>query len=586
MQEIQDLQLAGQTLCSAGVSYFHVYPNGDVYRCLADFNARRPPMFNVKADGWRGSAAPTICDHERCYNACDLDWTTKWQLDDEGRLERTLEGQRRASGGAAVRLLSNQRLDAPQRRMAYFIWSPTLACNYTCAYCGCAAGEKQIRNDFPSSAPELSVDDWVDVWSDILDRFDYGILSVTGGEPLLSDATIPVLGIAGRKFACYVTSNVSRNVMEFSRSVPPGSRADVAGFGDVPVGLSGVNCSLHPTSRGFNWELFKGSVLLLRNAGFPVSVNYVGYPLQLYLAPEYKAWCEQQAIEFTLSSWQGVDNDGTISRYSPSERAFFEEMAPPHRKKANELVFVDLRYEVTLDTPTTRVLMSDVATVTGRIRNVSPTDWHVGSGPDRWSVAGYITRIGRRKQWLRQFRTTPADCIVEQGAALEFSVPIDTRGLPAGIYEVWIDLLMPPRNWMALHGATPAAALLRVEAFSHEIAVDVDAVTLSPDTATVVSGTVRNTCGKPWPGGTGGGDLRLGARLLRRDGEGGPIREFRAPLAALPTTPEEPVSFNLVLDPLELDAADYELSLDVVKENQFWLSEKGATPTVIPVVLP
>ena len=29
--------------------------------------------------------------------------------------------------------------------MAYFIWSPTLACNYTCAYCGCAAGEKQIK---------------------------------------------------------------------------------------------------------------------------------------------------------------------------------------------------------------------------------------------------------------------------------------------------------------------------------------------------------------------------------------------------------------------------------------------------------
>ena len=65
------------------------------------------------------------------------------------------------------------------------------------------------------------------------------------------------------------------------------------GFGHVPVGLAGINCSLHPTSKGFNWELFKGSVLLLQHAGFHVSVNYVGYPLQLYLAPEYKAWCEQ-----------------------------------------------------------------------------------------------------------------------------------------------------------------------------------------------------------------------------------------------------------------------------------------------------
>ena len=138
----------------------------------------------------------------------------------------------------------------------------------------------------------------------------------------------------------------------------------VAGFGEVPIGLAGINCSLHPTSKGFNWELFKGSILLLRNAGFHVSVNYVGYPLQLYLAPEYKAWCEQNQIEFTLSSWQGVDNDGTISRYSLPERTFFEEIAPSHRKKANELVFMDCRYDVTLDNPITRVLMTDILTLT------------------------------------------------------------------------------------------------------------------------------------------------------------------------------------------------------------------------------
>ena len=179
------------------------------------------------------------------------------------------------------------------------------------------------------------------------------------------------------------------------------------GFGQVPIGLSGINCSLHPTSKGFNWELFKGSLLLLRNAGFHVSVNYVGYPLQLYLAPEYKAWCEQNELEFTLSSWQGVDNDGTVARYSPAERTFFEAVAPSHRKKANELVFMDCRYDVVLDTPVTRVLMADVLTLTGRIRNLSPAVWPVGSGPGRWSVAGYLTRLGRRKLWVRELRTSP-----------------------------------------------------------------------------------------------------------------------------------------------------------------------------------
>jgi hypothetical protein len=580
------LEFAGNMLCSAGVSYFHVYPNGDVYRCLADYNARRPPMFNLKRDGWKGAVDPTVCDHERCYNACDLDWTTKWQVDGQGRLEKTFEGQRKDIEKEVSLFLYSQRLESPQRRMAYFIWSPTLACNYTCAYCGCAAGEKQIRNDFLSSVAELTVDEWIDIWSDILDRFEYGILSVTGGEPLLSEATIPVLSMVTQKFACYITSNISRNIMEFARGrIRPGGPCEVEGFGRVPIGLSGINCSLHPTSKGFNWELFKGSVLLLGNAGFHVSVNYVGYPLQLYLAPEYKAWCEQNKVEFTLSSWQGVDNDGTIARYSLPERTFFEELAPSHRKKANELVFTDCSYDLMLDNPITRVLMADVLMLTGRIRNLSPTVWQVGSGPGQWSVAGYLTRIGRHKQWVRELRTSPPDCRVPQNGELEFTLPIDTRGLPAGTYEVWIDMLMDRRNWMALHGAVPVAATLRIETFSHEIAVDADAVTLSPGGTAVLSGTLRNTCGRPWPDSAGGEPLRLGARLFRRSVKGEVVREFRAFLDGLPETAEDAVAFRLVLDPGELQRGDYELSIDVVKDDQFWLAEKGATARVIPVLI-
>lgn len=582
------LELAGNILCSAGVSYFHVYPNGDVYRCLADFNARRAPMFNLKRDGWMGAVDPTVCDHERCYNACDLDWTTKWQVDAQGRVEQTFEGQRKdVEQNAVSRFLWSQRLEAPERRMAYFIWSPTLACNYTCAYCGCAAGEKQIRNDFPSTHPELTVDEWTDIWSDILDRFEYGILSVTGGEPLLSEATIPVLGMVSQKFACYMTSNISRNVMEVTRGRirPGGAPRLLEGFGEAPVGLAGINCSLHPTSKGFSWELFKGSILLLRNAGFHVSVNYVGYPLQLYLAPEYKAWCEQNQIDFTLSSWQGVDNEGNISRYASAERVFFEQLAPPHRKKANELVFMDCRYDVTLDNPVARVHVADVLTLTGRFRNLSDTDWQIGSGPGRWSVAAYLTRIGRRKVWLREFRTTPSDAQVPHGGELEFALPIDTRGLAAGVYEVWIDLLMDRGNWMALHGAVPVTATLRIEPFSHEIAVDADAVKLSPGATAVVSGTLRNPRGKPWPSGSGGSPLQLGARLFRPSVRDQAVREFRALLDRLPETAHDTVPFRLVLDPGELERGDYELVIDIVKENQFWLAEKGATPEVIPVVI-
>ena len=56
------------------------------------------------------------------------------------------------------------------------------------------------------------------------------------------------------------------------------------------------------------------------------------------------------------------------------------------------------------------------------------------------------------------------------------------------------------------------------------------------------------------------------------------MREFRALLEGLPETAEDAVPFRLVLDPGELQRGDYELSIDVVKEDQFWLADKGATP--------
>ena len=581
------LEFAGNMLCSAGVSYFHVYPNGDVYRCLADYNARRPPMFNLKRDGWKGAVDPTSVRSrallQRLRPGLDDQVAGRWSGPAGEDVRGPAQGHR-AERGVALPVVAAPRGARAPHGVLHLVTDTGVQLHLRLLrLCGRREADQER---FPSSYPELTVDEWTDIWSDILERFEYGILSITGGEPLLSEATIPVLSLVTQKFACYITSNISRNIMEFTRGhIRPGSSPNVVeGFGQVPIGLSGINCSLHPTSKGFNWELFKGSVLLLRNAGFHVSVNYVGYPLQLYLAPEYKAWCEQNKVDFTLSSWQGEDNEGNISRYSVPERTFFEEIAPSHRKKGNELVFMDCRYEVVLDNPATRVEMADVLTLTGRIRNVSHTAWQVGSGTGQWSVAGYLTRIGRRKPWLRELRTSPPDCRVPPNGELEFVLPIDTRGLPAGVYEVWIDMLMEGGTWMAFHGAVPASRTFRVEGFSYAIAVDADAVTLSPGGTAVLSGTLRNTCGKPWPNGAGGEPLRLGARLFRQSSEEA-LREFRAFLERLPETAEDAVAFRLVLDPGELERGAYELSIDVVKEQQFWLAEKGATPRVIPVVI-
>ena len=63
------------------------------------------------------------------------------------------------------------------------------------------------------------------------------------------------------------------------------------------------------------------------------------------------------------------------------------------------------------------------------------------------------------------------------------------------------------------------------------------------------------------------------------------VCEFRAPLAGLRQTPDEAIEYHLVLDSGELQRGDYDLSIDVVKEHEFWLAEKGTTPRVIPLVI-
>ena len=111
-------------------------------------------------------------------------------------------------------------------------------------------------------------------------------------------------------------------------------------------------------------------------------------------------------------------------------------------------------------------------------------------------------------------------------------------------------------------------------------------MTLSPGGTAVLSGTLRNTLRQAVARGRGRRAAADSAPACSgRPSKGEAVREFRAPLERLPETAEDEVAFRLVLDPGELERGDYELSIDVVKEDQFWLAEKGATPRIIPVVI-
>ena len=332
-------------LCSAGLSHLLLYPNGDVYRCMADYNARRTPLFNA-TQGWKTPDTAVECPHERCYAACDLDWAKKWVFEEGNPVPEIIQPQSHTVNHTDGHPWAEQTLDRPLTNMAHIVWAPSLLCNYDCLYCGCAVGAHNIHKEFLSASPELSVGEWTQVWREILGKYDFGIVSVTGGEPLFSRATLPVLKLISEQFSVSITTNLSTNVFGLIRDLPQtrGGR----------TGLKLIVASLHVTAKGFDRDVFLARVLYLKNNGIATTINFVGHPLQLFLADEYQQWCKNHDVPFVLSPWHGRDNEGYEAVYTEAERRYLDTIAPVNRKSQTLIDFRSYRYLLKMETSRVR----------------------------------------------------------------------------------------------------------------------------------------------------------------------------------------------------------------------------------------
>ena len=71
-----------------------------------------------------------------------------------------------------------------------------------------------------------------------------------------------------------------------------------------------IVASLHVTAKGFDRDAFLARVLYLKNNGIATTINFVGHPLQLFLADEFQQWCKNPRRALMLSPWHGRDNEG------------------------------------------------------------------------------------------------------------------------------------------------------------------------------------------------------------------------------------------------------------------------------------
>jgi hypothetical protein len=567
------------------MSHFLLYPNGDVYRCMSDYNTRQERMFNVKADGWAAHARPQICLHEKCECGCDVDWATKWIRDEKDALIHTIKAQGVYHGHKNDSWWADQTFEKPLAKIAHFIWAPTLICNYNCVYCGCAAGVKNIKREFPSAWPELAVGEWLDAWHAILRRFDYGIVDLSGGEPLLSKATLPVVEAIASKFAVALTTNLSDNSLLTGR-IKPGVLREVCGLGNLHIGLHQITASLHPSANNFRLDMFKGRVLSLKNKGFNISVNFVGYPAQMYLADEYKAWCDAHEVQFVMSPWVGIDNDGIASSYSSDEVEYMNRITIPQRQTTTQRVFRSLAHRIVLRIDRISARTGASFRIDGSLENTSSGTWHIVGDDEDLKVGARLYRIGSRARALKEFRGSLCKKELLPGETVDFVVDGELKDLDPGAYELLFDVVLENKFWMADGGAEPtiinvdiadqnSLSAFDIRQLGYEIKIDQSALALVSDRELAVTGYVTNKTPLLLERAQGAAFTQNWSRLERR---GKVFKEYRSNTAISDLNPGETVEFRLPVEVVGVTPGSAELIIDVVNEGQYWFANLGVEP--------
>jgi hypothetical protein len=118
----------------------------------------------------------------------------------------------------------------------------------------------QVANGYIPIGPDRTEDEWISA----LNKLEPACFDFVGGEPFMKDMAA-ICSNLDKKHRYAITTNLqSERVEKFASSVAPDNCVMITG-------------SYHPHS-GFSEKHMADKLLLLRRAGFPVSVNIVNHP--------------------------------------------------------------------------------------------------------------------------------------------------------------------------------------------------------------------------------------------------------------------------------------------------------------------
>jgi len=161
----------------------------------------------------------------------------------------------------------------------FFSWYLNNECNYQCSYCK----PQDIKTVF------IKTEKWIDIWSEIYQRYGSCHIHISGGEPFLYP-----------NFMKLITALSKQHTLEFSTNLSVDIRQLIENTGPDRARLGG---SFHPEFADINY--FLNDILLLKAAGYEVWVNYVAYPPYLKDMAEYKKRVEEKGVHFSILPFSG-----------------------------------------------------------------------------------------------------------------------------------------------------------------------------------------------------------------------------------------------------------------------------------------
>ena len=294
--------------CSAGLDHFQIQQNGDVFACFAYVYSVRQAQGNLTTQPLseiRHGFRP--CPLGECAAVCDQISTTLYDNTNGQYDKAPLRPEEPSIDFDCISIF----------------WSPTNLCNYRCSYC-------TIPQLLGNKKTELSQSQWIEIFTRIIDDFSPSHLATAGGEPLLSNSTIPVFEMIQKEWTGHITTNLTVRVQEIIDRLDP-KKISIA-------------ASLHSIESKFDYARYKANANLLRDAGFNLYGVYVMYQPEMKKFPMFQADLQKEGIYLEPVICKGNNLDGTpFNVYGKADMKFLDQCIRPEP----ELVTIDLPTKTT-----------------------------------------------------------------------------------------------------------------------------------------------------------------------------------------------------------------------------------------------